>query len=63
MLPFTPPRPQLHAEKPAIIQMVMREDVLWNRPVFRAPPLKVKTPVVAPSDFASGPLASVTGSR
>ncbi|MEO6876084.1 MAG: hypothetical protein ABI222_14800 [Opitutaceae bacterium] len=31
---------------PAIVRKVTREDVLWNRPVFRAPPLIVSLPVV-----------------
>ena len=44
-------RPQLFDEKPAIVQMVNREDVLWNRPVFRAPPLQVVPPDVEPEIF------------
>ncbi len=44
-------RPQLFDDKPAIVQMVTREDVLWNRPVFRAPPLQVSPPDVQPEIF------------
>jgi len=44
-------RPQLFDDKPAIIQMVTRDDVLWNRPVFRAPPLQVAPPDVQPEIF------------
>ena len=29
---------------PAIVRAVAREDVLWNRPVFKAPPLVVFFP-------------------
>jgi hypothetical protein len=29
---------------PAIVRQVTREDVLWNRPVFKAPPLEVNLP-------------------
>lgn len=31
-------------EVPAIVRILKREDVQWNRPVFRAPPLVVKLP-------------------
>ena len=33
----TPPPP----EPPADVRVVSREDVQWNRPVFKAPPLKL----------------------
>jgi hypothetical protein len=42
-----PPQFRPSAERetpPAIIRKVTREDVLWNRPVFKAPPLIVKLP-------------------
>ena len=45
-LPFVFTRPPSADDKPSIVQMVSREDVLWNRPVFRAPPLKVSPPNV-----------------
>jgi hypothetical protein len=35
-LPPLPPTP----EPAAISRTVVREDVLWNRPVFKAPPLE-----------------------
>ena len=44
---FPPPPVRPSAERetpPAIIRKVTREDVLWNRPVFRAPPLVVQLP-------------------
>ncbi len=28
------------AEIPAQVRVMAREDVLWNRPIFRAPPLE-----------------------
>lgn len=43
---MTLPAPNLHSdpvrEPPAIVQMVTREDVVWNRPVFKAPPLELQ---------------------
>jgi len=39
------PLPEFHpkpvAEPPAMVRVATREDVLWNRPVFKAPPLKL----------------------
>lgn len=39
------PLPNLHskpaAEPPAMVRIATREDVLWNRPVFKAPPLQL----------------------
>ena len=44
-LPPPPLRPSSERETPpAIIRKVTREDVLWNRPVFKAPPLIVSLP-------------------
>ena len=44
-LPPPPLRPSAERETPpAIIRKVTREDVLWNRPVFKAPPLIVQLP-------------------
>ncbi len=44
-LPFfrSQPEPQI----PAIVRVVTGRDVQWNRPVFKAPPLRVKP---APTD-------------
>lgn len=42
---------------PAVIRAVAREDVLWNRPVFKAPPLVVFLPAIRREpdrDFAAG---------
>jgi hypothetical protein len=42
-MPFVPLpmiRPQQAAEPPQMVRQVGREDVLWDRPVFKAPPLK-----------------------
>ena len=50
-LPLIFTRPQLFDEKPAIVQMVTREDMMWNRPVFRAPPLQVAPPEVNSETF------------
>jgi len=45
-LPNTHLHPLPTRETPAIVRMVTREDVLWNRPVFKAPPLVVSVPPV-----------------
>ena len=59
-LPPPQSRPSLERENPpAIIRKITREDVLWNRPVFKAPPLVVKLPPA--STLAE--LHSVTSSR
>ncbi|MBC7366989.1 MAG: hypothetical protein H7343_09305 [Undibacterium sp.] len=42
---------RLPLEKPAIVQIVTREDVMWNRPIFRAPPLQIAPPNVNPEIF------------
>lgn len=46
-------RPQAATEPPALVRFVTREDVLWNRPVFKAPPLVVRPPVIDASVFVS----------
>lgn len=40
------PQPDERETPPAIVRVVTREDVLWNRPVFRAPPLHVEPPAI-----------------
>ena len=40
--------PQSATEPPALVRAVARgEEVLWNLPVFKAPPLQVQIPSVA----------------
>jgi len=59
-LPPPPARPPVERENPpAIIRKITREDVLWNRPVFKAPPLVVRLP----SAPALAELNSVTSGR
>lgn len=52
---YLPPpfiRPSDTAEPPAIVHVVSRtEDVLWNRPVFKAPPLVVRLPAFGKKAF------------
>jgi hypothetical protein len=36
---------QAPAETPAIVRVLAREDLTWNRPVFKAPPLTVVPPI------------------
>ena len=50
-IPFI--RPSAATEPPALVRVVSREDVLWNRPVFKAPPLAVQPPVFDAKRFAS----------
>jgi hypothetical protein len=45
--------PQAATEPPALVRVMSREDVLWNRPVFKAPPLIVRPPVFEDAVFAS----------
>jgi len=33
--------PQPPSEPPAMVRTAAREDVLWNRPIFKAPPLQL----------------------
>lgn len=54
-IPFT--RPPTAPEPPALVRVVLREDVLWNRPVFKAPPLQVQPPVFDAKVFAELQLA------
>lgn len=51
-MPFPAPilHPQPVSVPPAMVRNVAREDILWNRPVFKAPPLVVLTsPPAAPT--------------
>ena len=50
-LPINYQRPPQIADKPPIIRYVTREDVTWNRPIFRAPPLSVAVPVIDASEL------------
>ncbi len=36
---------QTPANAPAIVRVLAREDVVWNRPVFKAPPLEIVPPI------------------
>jgi hypothetical protein len=45
---YLPPpiiRPQVTPEPPALVRVMTREDLHWNRPMFKAPPLEVKPPI------------------
>lgn len=41
-----PTLPPHESSPPAIVRALTRHDVLWNRPVFKAPPLDLQLPVV-----------------
>lgn len=45
-------RPHTALERPAIVQTVAREDVLWNRPVFKAPRLELHPKLFDATIFA-----------
>jgi hypothetical protein len=45
---------QSASNTPAIVRVFEREDVLWNRPVFKAPPLTVVPPLADISELAFG---------
>ncbi len=40
-LPIPNYHPKSVPEPPAMVRSATREDVLWNRPIFKAPPLEV----------------------
>jgi hypothetical protein len=60
-MPF--PIPALHvklvAAPAAIVRVTTREDVLWNRPVFKAPPLPLLVPIALAPHPTPGGLRSV----
>lgn len=39
-LPLPTPSPQPAPEPPAMVRSATREDVMWDRPIFKAPPLE-----------------------
>jgi hypothetical protein len=38
-------RPQTTTEPPALVRVLTREEIHWNRPLFKAPPLQVEPPL------------------
>ena len=44
--------PERAPSPPALVSMAVRSDVLWNRPVFKAPPLVVAPPKLDPKAVA-----------
>lgn len=53
-MPFPIPFHNTPAEEapPAIVRVLTRDDVVWNRPLFRAPPLNVLPPLADVAEFA-----------
>ena len=45
-LPPPTTRPSPLPEAPAEVRTNSREDMMWSRPIFRAPPLRVNPPAV-----------------
>jgi hypothetical protein len=37
--------PQSTNEPPALVRVMDRREVMWNRPTFKAPPLQIDPPV------------------
>jgi hypothetical protein len=54
-VPFPIPffRQQPLTEPPAMVRVVSREDVQWNRPLFKAPPLNVQPPLNGANPFVT----------
>jgi hypothetical protein len=52
LFPPPPTRPPTPAEPPALVSTVGRGDVLWDRPVFKAPPLQPKLAHMCSPAFA-----------
>ena len=49
---FLPPYRHLpDPEPPALVRVVTRGEMQWNRPMFKAPPLEVKIPVFDSKPF------------
>jgi hypothetical protein len=54
---FTPPifnRPEDAPQVQAVARVDPAEYFLWNRPVFKAPPLDVRPPMADVADFVAG---------
>lgn len=53
-MPFDAP---IHSQQPAtapsaIVRTVTRKDMMWDRPIFRAPPLVVNPPIADLKELA-----------
>jgi hypothetical protein len=46
-------RPQTEPEPPALVRVLTREEIHWNRPLFKAPPLEIQPPVADVLSFVS----------
>lgn len=46
-------RPQTAAEPPALVRVLTREEIHWNRPLFKAPPLEVQPPIADVMSFVA----------
>jgi hypothetical protein len=62
-LPIPNLQPERSPEPPAMVHVVSREDVLWNRWVFKAPPLEVTPPKVDAKAIAEEFRRSARGTR
>jgi len=47
-------RPEDTPQGQAIVRVDPAEYFLWNRPIFRAPPLEVEPPIADVADFVAG---------
>lgn len=51
---YLPPpfvRPQTATEPPALVRVLTRDEIHWNRPLFKAPPLQVNPPTADVMSF------------
>jgi len=48
-------QPEVFEDRPVVVELVARANAMWDRPIFRAPPLKVILPRVSPEIFKSLP--------
>jgi hypothetical protein len=48
-------QPAIFEDRPVVVELVARANAMWDRPIFRAPPLKVILPRVSPEIFKSLP--------
>ena len=46
-------RPETDTEPPALVRVLTREEIHWNRPLFKAPPLEIKPPTVDVMSFVT----------
>ena len=46
-------RPPTTTEPPALVRVLTREEIHWNKPLFKAPPLKIEPPIADVRSFTA----------